>query len=372
MGNSHHNSRNRHNKHSSSVIQYNNYEKQKQVPIVTKYGEKHQDIFSVNDNKISKCTYMVDDEDNFKLKIHLWENGALHLSHAIGTKLSQFHHTVGDRVGQYQIVQYCIDYENNNILTINNLNRLMRIFAFDDPHFTASSEIDITCPPNVNSMAIYDSQLYMLSESNLIVKKLYGNTENIKKDVKCITSCYGYFAYVTNDDKVMIEQNEQIIELQIKNIKGIKQIICSNYHIVVRDNNNQVHIHGPKTDNLDEIIDQYKNFITTKINVEYQVIDMFMTNKYLYVLSSNNDVYEMDYRSICPEKNKSYCLVANKINVINQSRIIKEWSPNNHIEFPKKFRKNIETFLFCLKRIQYKSGVKIPKFVIFEIIKFSI
>ena len=48
------------------------------------------------------------------------------------------------------------------------------------------------------------------------------------------------------------------------------------------------------------------------------------------------------------------------------------WSPENHKFFPNDFKKRIETFYLSLKKIQFKTGIKIPKFVIFEIIKFTI
>jgi hypothetical protein len=46
-----------------------------------------------------------------------------------------------------------------------------------------------------------------------------------------------------------------------------------------------------------------------------------------------------------------------------------EWTKDNHKHFPKQFKIQIETFLNCLKRNQQKTGIKIPKFVLFEIIK---
>lgn len=51
------------------------------------------------------------------------------------------------------------------------------------------------------------------------------------------------------------------------------------------------------------------------------------------------------------------------------SFIMKEWNQNVHSEFPKIFRNSIFTFLVCAKQ---KIKIKIPKFIIFEIIKMSL
>ena len=54
---------------------------------------------------------------------------------------------------------------------------------------------------------------------------------------------------------------------------------------------------------------------------------------------------------------------------MGNKRTPNEWNPNNHKFYSKQFKIEIETFLKCLKRNHQKTGIKIPKFVIFEIIK---
>jgi len=223
----------------------------------------------------------------------------------------------------------------------------------------------------ITEFVIYKSDYYILSTNSCLCKIYNYNLEMFKENVKYITSCFSYLVFVTKENKVIVYQDDNFIELCI-NIKNIKQIICSNTHIIVRDENNNIHIHGSKVENLNKVKDEYKNFNTVCVNLNYKVIDMFMTEKYAYVLSSNYNVYELDYRLEYPEKSNSYRKVAKNINVINKLRTINEWSSNDHIEFPKKFRDNIEIFLFCLKRKQMESKIycfKVPKFVLFEIIK---
>ena len=45
------------------------------------------------------------------------------------------------------------------------------------------------------------------------------------------------------------------------------------------------------------------------------------------------------------------------------------WNPDNHTYYPKQFKDKIYYLILFLKRNQIQTGLKIPKFVIFEIIK---
>ena len=47
-----------------------------------------------------------------------------------------------------------------------------------------------------------------------------------------------------------------------------------------------------------------------------------------------------------------------------------EWSPTNHIYFPIIFRNEVMLLYQCLKRKQLSLGLKISKFIIYEIVKF--
>ena len=46
-----------------------------------------------------------------------------------------------------------------------------------------------------------------------------------------------------------------------------------------------------------------------------------------------------------------------------------EWKPDDHLSFSEYFKKNIFTFVCCLKRIEKKLPFKFGKFVLFEMIK---
>ena len=69
--------------------------------------------------------------------------------------------------------------------------------------------------------------------------------------------------------------------------------------------------------------------------------------------------------------NKPTLLMTNKsinFHQIQQTSII--WNHNNHTFYPKEFKERISTFTLYLKRNQVNTKLKIPKFVLFEIIKY--
>lgn len=49
-----------------------------------------------------------------------------------------------------------------------------------------------------------------------------------------------------------------------------------------------------------------------------------------------------------------------------------EWGVDNHSSFPCSFRKSVETLYLFLKRNFFETGLKIPKFVVYEIVKRAI
>ena len=46
-----------------------------------------------------------------------------------------------------------------------------------------------------------------------------------------------------------------------------------------------------------------------------------------------------------------------------------EWSADTHVHFGVDFKKRILHFVLCLRRIREKNGLRIPKWVLFIIIK---
>ena len=55
--------------------------------------------------------------------------------------------------------------------------------------------------------------------------------------------------------------------------------------------------------------------------------------------------------------------------IIINGEVTPDWSPQTHHLMEKSFRKSVVQFLLILKRNQKKTNLKIPKFVIYEILK---
>ena len=68
------------------------------------------------------------------------------------------------------------------------------------------------------------------------------------------------------------------------------------------------------------------------------------------------------------DQNKPVILMQNVKNVQGYNINIK-WSAENHHQFSTTFRNRIHCFLLIHKRNQNSTGLKIPKFVLFEIFK---
>jgi len=60
-------------------------------------------------------------------------------------------------------------------------------------------------------------------------------------------------------------------------------------------------------------------------------------------------------------KNKSINIYGGKI-----------WKPEYHKKYSCEFQQRIFVFLLCLKKIHNEISIKIPRFVVYEIIKFCI
>ena len=59
------------------------------------------------------------------------------------------------------------------------------------------------------------------------------------------------------------------------------------------------------------------------------------------------------------------------IKYFNETQI-NEWSPVNHHLFSRSFKQSTHCFVCCLKRINQKNNLKLPKYLLFMIVKFSI
>lgn len=85
-----------------------------------------------------------------------------------------------------------------------------------------------------------------------------------------------------------------------------------------------------------------------------------------YIYKENGELWHFG------ENNFNLTLIYNELPLrfIEDQYIHLDWTPNNHTRYPRSFKNNIKLFLLCLKQFYIETQVKIPKFVLFEIIKF--
>ena len=138
----------------------------------------------------------------------------------------------------------------------------------------------------------------------------------------------------------------------LMNSKNIKMIYCSNHHSAILKNNNDLFICGRHY------------YHSERIN-KLMLLSVNSKNSGIYnslIYTHNGDLFIFDVRSTLLLNDPSI------IKINNQSTSFK-WSPINHKYFHSSFKLSIKTMYNCLKRVQLLFGLKIPKFVIYEIIK---
>ena len=59
------------------------------------------------------------------------------------------------------------------------------------------------------------------------------------------------------------------------------------------------------------------------------------------------------------------------IKFFNQTEVT-EWTPDTHCLFSTSFKSSVFGFVCCLKLVHKKNNLKIPKFILYEIVKFAV
>jgi len=292
-----------------------------------------------------------------------------------------------------KILKYCHGY-------IKNVNDFYTcddeiVYLTDKNHFIISSSIDIVDAKTpikkinrkVKEFVYFDDKLYILSDdSNVYTLSKNSSEQLFETNIKSIAASSKFLVLLKNDGDVLISNgvfgdidkniiivlidNKKIIKLDLKDII---QISCSKHGIMCRNKNNEVYVY------CDDAIDKgimasfmkrqfrYKLF---KLDFNFEIIDIHMRDENIYVLNDKYEVYGSAYHSNFTDNN-SYYRNATHVNRLSKLRL-DNWSPKEHYEFPIYFKKAIYEFLKCMKRIQCETGIKIPKFVMYEIIKQAI
>lgn len=157
------------------------------------------------------------------------------------------------------------------------------------------------------------------------------------------------------------------------NNKNIKIISCGNHHTMIYTNNGDLLGFGHNT-NKQLILNNYTYIYMNKPT-------LLMNDKNIKTIHCGSDysiIYKNDgsllYFGFFNYDYNNGKILLNDPSIIrfNNQVIPFEWSPVNHKYFSNKFHLQTLILYKCLNRIQSSKSIKIPKFVIYEIIKFLI
>jgi len=217
---------------------------------------------------------------------------------------------------------------------------------------------------SIEKMLYFDEYVFVLTTNFKLYQQFYETKQNdlMHSNVTDIDECNDILYILTNDNTVI--KYDCIFERYHKTyLQNVKQMIISNHKMLFRDYDNNVYL--------------YENKKVMKLNISFKVIDIYITSKsQIYLLSENNKVYTNVLNFIIGNKdneinnvNLKFVKITENIDALSKLKKYNIWNSKDHIECPIAFKKSICAFVLCLKRILMMTKIKIPKFVLFEIIK---
>ena len=162
----------------------------------------------------------------------------------------------------------------------------------------------------------------------------------------------------------------------LMNDPNIKTISCGSVHTIIYKNNGDVIGFG--ANRLGQLYPSIKDEIKipTILMNDPSIKNIICKMNYTIIYKDNGDLLtcgydggeSLSYRHY-QKHNIKTLMQANNIKSINEIEVIR-WSIDNFKYLCLNEQKRIEIFYLCLKYIQNLTKVKIPKFVIYEILKF--
>ena len=176
---------------------------------------------------------------------------------------------------------------------------------------------------SLSEMLIQNSNLEFVSIS--FSRELSFNNKFVKQFYAALKNCSLKEIHFSNTSSVKrIETMNPFCELIESNSPNLKKIKYSNIFV--------------QLDTLQSIYNSLKkNFNLTRL----KIMDLYQSEKYNFF-----------------DRKIRFLLNCNKL-----------WKPNNHIYFSQCFRRSVFTLVLCLRQKQNSLFFKIPKFILFEIIK---
>ena len=176
------------------------------------------------------------------------------------------------------------------------------------------------------------------------------------------------------------DQNRYKLTLLMTN-ENIKFIHCGDYHSILYMNNEDLLVFGLNDFGQLGLGDDKDRWIPTLLMNDKEIKMISCGSRHSLIYKNNGDlfVFGNNYQGqlgLIQNENKIFVinrptLLMNDPSIIkiNNSSVLLEWSPINHKYFSNIFKMEILTLYKCLKHIQNIHGLKVPKFVIYEIIK---
>ena len=172
----------------------------------------------------------------------------------------------------------------------------------------------------------------------------------------------------------------------------IKSIACGYNHSMILKNNGELYVYGSNFFGQLGLEDTKEKNELKLLMKDPEIKSIYCDAWYSMILKNNGDLFVFGDNShnqlgICFSKcklkqdewgkylylDKPTLLMNDKnISIINTGTRQINWTHQQHKYFSLEFQQRIHTFLLFLKRNQMKTGLKIPKFVLFEIIKYVI
>jgi len=223
-------------------------------------------------------------------------------------------------------------------------------------------------------------QLENSNQDDLATITMIMNDPNIDK-IFC-GACYSLILKKTGElqllGKLIIDDTREQIRSNhlstFTNSSNIKQISCGSEHVMILKENNDLIVFGSNHHGqlgLAYNIDVFKpTILMTNDNIE--IISCY----YDYSLIYMKDGSLLQFGSQCVSKNKpnkpTWIGKYENLSLLYSESLIKNWTVEKHRNFPDSFKEGILTFMMYLRENRNKTGLRIPKFVLFEIIKKTI
>lgn len=228
-------------------------------------------------------------------------------------------------------------------------------------------------------------QLGLGDDRNIFVPTLLMNNMDIKN-----IYCGLHHSMIHVNNKVFVFGNNHHGQLGLNDIINryqptllsldgeIKAIHCSGYHSIIHKNDN-LFVFGYNCHGQLGLNDNVSRKIPTLLSFDANNIKMISGQLFYSIIYKNNgDLFGFGFNIdiyINLDNDKSinkYPLIMSDPSIIkiNNQSVSFEWSPLNHKYFSDSFQIEVLILYKCLKKIQLLSGLKIPRFVIYEIIKF--